>query len=117
VAVVSVDGVVDDLGDLTALRRITDSGYVLIVRTRDWRLHQDGNAFSTRAAFKYVFEARLVRVDDGEIVWRDRCGRTGTTETSISRWEEDNAALLKSNIARAIDYGAEEIVRYLGFKP
>jgi hypothetical protein len=117
VAVVNVDTVVDDPGDLTALRRITGSGYALIVRTRDWRLHQDGHAFSNRAAFKYVFEARLVRVDDGEVVWRDRCGRTGTTETPINRWEEDNAALLKSNIARAIDHCADQIVRYLGFKP
>jgi hypothetical protein len=117
ITVTNVDGVVDDPDDLTALRRITSSGHMLIVRTRDWRLHQDGTAFSTRAKFKYMIDVRLVRVDDGAIVWRQRCGRTGTNETPIERWEQDNAALLKSNIARAVDYCAEEIVHYLGFKP
>jgi len=40
-----------------------------------------------------------------------------TNETPIARWEQDNAALLESNIARAVDYCAEEIVHHLGFKP
>ena len=117
VTVVTVDRVVNDPGNLAVLRQITDSGHVLVVRTHDWRLHQDGTAFSSRAKFKYMFDVRLVRVNDGTIVWRERCGRTGTNETPLDRWEEDNAALLKSNIVRAVDYCAEEIVRYLGFKP
>jgi len=86
-------------------------GFVLDIKTTRWMLSYFP-ADATRYRLTYEARARLISLDDSEMIWKSRCryteGDIGKSAT-LYEFEANHAALLNERLGKASDACAREL--------
>jgi hypothetical protein len=96
-------------GDPGTLRATVTDRHAVLFQTTIWQAFHEPQSGLGSYRIAYGATAKMIRVDDGVVVWQSGCSVLGKDATNMHRMRADGGALLKQALAQAAESCADEI--------